>query len=81
MSYIRCAICRGQKKVVGLGCMIKKCVACNATGYVKQDTTEELMQDADVKDDATEKKAVKEIAKTESTQTKRKSHWSKKDAS
>lgn len=77
MSYIRCATCRGQKKVMGLGCMLKKCATCNATGYVKQDV-EELVQDT-VKDDTTEK-AVEESAKTVATQTKRKSHWSKKNA-
>lgn len=34
---VRCAVCRGQKKIKGLGCMLKKCVACSGAGYVEQD--------------------------------------------
>ena len=65
MSYIRCHLCRGQKKVRGLGSMLKKCVVCNATGYIQQDEPEadlrhidEILANADsvsvdsVKDDA-----------------------------
>lgn len=37
MSYKRCDACRGQKKVKGLGCILKKCEACNGAGYVEQD--------------------------------------------
>lgn len=42
MSYIRCHMCRGQKKVRGLGSMLKKCVVCNATGYIQQEQDDTL---------------------------------------
>ena len=41
MSYKRCDACRGQKKVKGLGCMLKKCEACNGTGYIEQDIVDD----------------------------------------
>lgn len=50
--YQRCHVCRGQKKAVGLGCIIKKCAACNGTGYIEQ-----IEQDAlDTKETKTVKK-------------------------
>ena len=30
----RCDICRGKKKVMGLGMLEKKCVACNGVGHI-----------------------------------------------
>ena len=71
MTYIRCAVCRGQKKVKGLGCMIKKCYACDGAGYIKQDDVEETKE-------TVQDEIVEDTSKTESTQTKKKSHWSKK---
>ena len=62
--YQRCYVCRGQKKAVGLGCIIKKCAACNGTGYIEQ--VEQDVQDVD--------------AGLDTVKTKRKSHWGKKDA-
>ena len=50
--FTRCIVCRGQKKAVGLGCIIKKCAACNGTGYIEQ-----IEQDAlDTKESKTVKK-------------------------
>ena len=50
--FTRCIVCRGQKKAVGLGCIIKKCAACNGTGYIEQ-----IEQDAlDTKETKTVKK-------------------------
>jgi len=60
--YQRCHVCRGQKKIKGLGSMIKKCQECAGTGFIEQ--VEQDVQDAGL-----------DVAKT-----KRKSHWSKKDA-
>jgi hypothetical protein len=60
--YQRCHVCRGQKKIKGLGSMIKKCQECSGTGFIEQ--VEQDVQDAGL-----------DVAKT-----KRKSHWSKKDA-
>jgi hypothetical protein len=38
--FQRCHVCRGQKKVAGLGCIIKKCQECSGTGFIEigQDT-------------------------------------------
>ena len=43
---VRCAVCRGQKKIKGLGCMLKKCVACSGAGYVEQDAQEDNIETA-----------------------------------
>ena len=54
MSYKRCDACRGQKKVKGLGCMLKKCEACNGTGYIEQDIVEDeqnIVDDVNVDND------------------------------
>ena len=55
MSYKRCDACRGQKKVKGLGCMLKKCEACNGTGYIEQDE-QDIVKDADAELDIVEEK-------------------------
>ena len=60
--YQRCHVCRGQKKIKGLGSMIKKCQECAGTGFIEQ-------VEQDVQDDG-----------LDTVKTKRKSHWSKKDA-
>lgn len=62
--YQRCHVCRGQKKIKGLGSMIKKCCECGGTGFIEQ--VEQDVQDVD--------------AGLDTVKTKRKSHWSKKDA-
>ena len=46
MSFKRCDACRGQKKVKGLGCILKKCEACNGTGYVEQDAQDDIVETA-----------------------------------
>ena len=40
--FQRCYVCRGQKKVAGLGCIIKKCRECAGTGFIEieQDVVE-----------------------------------------
>ena len=60
--YQRCHACRGQKKIKGLGSMVKKCQECAGTGFIEQ--VEQDVQDAGL----------------DTVKTKRKSHWSKKDA-
>ena len=60
--YTRCHVCRGQKKIKGLGSMVKKCQECAGTGFIEQ--VEQDVQDAGL----------------DTVKTKRKSHWSKKDA-
>lgn len=75
MSYTRCHACRGQKKVRGLGCMLKKCLECSGTGYIEQDEQSEVIE---VQDETLEE-AVEETSKTESTKPKSK-RWVKKDA-
>ena len=42
--YTRCHVCRGQKKIKGLGSMIKKCGECSGTGFIEQ--VEQDVQDA-----------------------------------
>jgi DnaJ-class molecular chaperone len=42
--YQRCYVCRGQKKIKGLGSMIKKCQMCAGTGFIEQ--VEQDVQDA-----------------------------------
>lgn len=42
--YTRCHVCRGQKKIKGLGSMIKKCGECAGTGFIEQ--VEQDVQDA-----------------------------------
>lgn len=65
--YQRCYVCRGQKKIKGLGSMIKKCGECSGTGFIEQ--VEQDIQDAQNVD-----------AGLDTVKTKKKSHWSKKDA-
>ena len=62
--YQRCHVCRGQKKIKGLGSMIKKCQECAGTGFIEQDTQNAQNVDAGL----------------DTVKIKRKSHWSKKDA-
>jgi len=42
--YTRCHVCRGQKKIKGLGSMVKKCQECAGTGFIEQ--VEQDVQDA-----------------------------------
>jgi len=42
--YQRCHVCRGQKKIKGLGSMVKKCQECAGTGFIEQ--VEQDVQDA-----------------------------------
>jgi DnaJ-class molecular chaperone len=65
--YQRCYVCQGQKKIKGLGSMIKKCQMCAGTGFIEQ--VEQDTQNAQNVD-----------AGLDTVKTKRKSHWSKKDA-
>ena len=37
MACNRCESCKGQGKVVGLGCMQKECPACAGVGYIAVD--------------------------------------------
>lgn len=76
--YIRCEKCRGQKKVKGLGCMLKKCDACNGAGFIER---EDASVEVDTKLDDVE--TIQDVQKVEASpnikETKKKSHWSKKD--
>jgi len=77
MSFVRCHACRGQKKIKGLGCMLKKCLECSGTGYIEQDdeSTAEVIEEV-----IEEAQEVEEVAKTESSvKAKTKSRWVKKD--
>jgi RecJ-like exonuclease len=73
--FIRCDRCRGQKKVRGLGCLLKKCDVCGGTGYIESDTEQEQEQKA--------VEAVETVQKVDAepdtVKTKKKSHWSKKE--
>lgn len=63
MSFVRCVMCRGQKKVRGLGSMIKKCNVCEGVGYVESvDDTQD----------------VQDVEDSPIVVVKKKSHWSKK---
>ena len=73
MSYVRCDRCRGQKKVRGLGCLLKKCDVCNGTGYIESESEQE--QELDTVETVQKMDAEPEVSKA-----KKKSHWSKKDA-
>lgn len=78
--YIRCEKCRGQKKVKGLGCMLKKCDACNGAGFIER---EDASVEVDTKlDDIEEIETVQDVQKVEDSPNivvnKKKSHWSKK---
>ena len=72
--FIRCDRCRGQKKVRGLGCLLKKCDVCSGTGYIESETEQEQEQ---------EPEAVETVQKMEAEpkadKAKKKSHWSKKE--
>lgn len=35
MQTTRCDICKGQKTITGLGCLIKDCPGCKGAGHVK----------------------------------------------
>lgn len=73
MSYQRCDRCRGQKKVRGLGCLLKKCDVCLGTGYIESET--ETEQEPEVSETVQKMDVEPEVNKP-----KKKSHWSKKDA-
>ena len=74
--YIRCDRCRGQKKVRGLGCLLKKCDVCNGAGYIESETdTEQELETVEVAETVQKMDAEPEVSKN-----KKKSHWSKKDA-
>ena len=76
MSYKRCDACRGQKKVKGLGCMLRKCETCNGTGYIEQDE-QDIVNDEIVDNDNLELDIVEEKPKT---RTRRGNpNWGKKE--
>ena len=80
MSYKRCDACRGQKKVKGLGCMLRKCETCNGTGYIEQD---DVQDEQDIVEDVIADNADAELdIVDEKPKTKRKGNpnWRKKDA-
>ena len=76
---VRCSVCRGQKKIKGLGCMLRKCVACSGAGYVEQDAQEDNIEtaSADIVDNAHPELDVS----NEKPKTRRKGNpnWRKKD--
>ena len=74
MSYVRCDRCRGQKKIRGLGCLLKKCDVCLGTGYIESETEQE--QELEVSETVQ-----KMDTEPDTVKNKKKSHWSKKDAS
>jgi hypothetical protein len=46
MSQTQCTTCRGEKRVVGAGFMLRDCYDCLGTGYKKAETdTEQLRND------------------------------------
>lgn len=75
MSYVRCDRCRGQKKVRGLGCLLKKCDVCSGTGYIESETEQE--QELDTVE--TTETVQKVDAEPKADKVKKKSHWSKKE--
>lgn len=75
MSYQRCDRCRGQKKVRGLGCLLKKCDVCAGTGYIEAET--EAEQELETVETAETVQKVDAGPKVD--KAKKKSHWSKKD--
>ena len=77
MSYVRCDRCRGQKKVRGLGCLLKKCDVCGGTGYIET----EIEAEQELETVETTETVQKVNAEPDTVKTKKKSHWSKKDAS
>ena len=70
--FVRCDRCRGQKKVRGLGCLLKKCDVCAGAGFIEREDDAKL-------DDV---ETIQDVQKVEDspkvTVTKKKSHWSKK---
>lgn len=40
MSFVRCSLCNGKKKVFGLGMMEKECHVCHGVGYVDSEPKE-----------------------------------------
>ena len=76
--FVRCDRCRGQKKVRGLGCLLKKCDVCAGAGFIER---EDVSDEDDTKLDDVE--TIQDVQKVEDspkvTETKKKSHWSKKD--
>lgn len=79
MSYKRCDSCRGQKKVKGLGCMLRKCETCNGTGYIEQDDVhdeQDIGEDVIIDNDNHELDIVEEKPKTK---RKGNPNWRKKE--
>ena len=74
--FIRCDRCRGQKKIRGLGCILKKCDVCGGTGYIES----EAEQEQELEALETVETVQKMDAEPEISKAKKKSHWSKKDA-
>lgn len=37
MSYLRCPLCNGSKKFLGMGAMLKDCTECDGIGYIDRD--------------------------------------------
>lgn len=37
MATVKCYSCRGTKKLLGMGGMIKDCTTCQGIGYIKSD--------------------------------------------
>lgn len=72
--YVRCDRCRGQKKVRGLGCLLKKCDVCSGAGFIEREEDSAKLDDVEIEQDV---QKVEDSPKV--TETKKKSHWSKKD--
>ena len=77
--FVRCDRCRGQKKVRGLGCLLKKCDVCAGAGFIER---EDVSAEVDTKLDDVE--TIQDVQKLEDSPNivvnKKKSHWSKKNA-
>jgi DnaJ-class molecular chaperone len=73
--FQRCHVCRGQKKVRGLGCLLKKCDVCGGTGYIESET--EAEQELETVETV---ETVQKVDVEPKLNKKKKSHWSKKDA-
>lgn len=51
MSFVRCSLCNGKKKVFGLGMMEKECHVCHGVGYVGPEPKEVKKVSSKKKDD------------------------------
>ena len=81
LMFVRCDRCRGQKKVRGLGCLLKKCEVCAGAGFIEREDASDEVDNAKL-DDVEQVETVQDVQKIEDSpntkETKKKSHWSKK---